>query len=123
MQAQSFKYFLLFAVLMFTAKPFVGFCMCNHIHTTESETRILVKAFTKRKQEYVDGSEFDITTLQNRIANPLLALHLLFSFFLNYLFPLVFSSLKPATNRILCAINADLLPPLPRYLLSGKLII
>jgi hypothetical protein len=123
MQALNFKYFLLLAVLMLTAKPFVGFCMCNHIHTAESETAILVKAFTKRKQEYVDGSELDITTLQNRIANPLLVLHLLFCFFLNSLFPAIFSSLKPVTNRILSAINSGLFPPLPRYLLSGKLII
>lgn len=122
MHTLNIRYLLLFAVLMFTAKPFLGFSLHNSL-SRGNECSIFAKAFTKRKQEYVDGSEFDITTIQKRLTNPPIVLVTLFSFLLNKLFPAIFGSLKPISNGILSAIHLNLLPPLPRYLLSGKLII
>ena len=122
MHTLNIRYFLLFAVLMFTAKPFLGFSLHNRL-SRGNECSIFAKAFTKRKQEYVDGSEFDITTIKKRLTNPPIVLVTLFSFLLNKLFPAIFGSLKPNSKRILSAIHLNLLPPLPRYLLSGKLII
>jgi hypothetical protein len=122
MRALKIHYFLFFAVLMLAAKPFVGFSVSKHIKSGSS-TKIFVKAFTKRKQEYIEDGEFDVSIIQKRLINPLLSLTVLFSFLLNSLFSTLFSSVKQATNGILSNIRLSLFPPLQLYLLSGKLSI
>ncbi|SDF22679.1 hypothetical protein SAMN05216464_114143 [Mucilaginibacter pineti] len=122
MQALKFHYFLFLAVLMLAAKPFVGFHAIKQIESGKAP-EILVKSFTKRKQEYVEDSVFDITTIQKQLANPLLELTVLFSFLLNTLFPSIFRKAKNVTAGILSDLRLSLFPPLHRYLLSGKLII
>ena len=122
MHASKVHYFLFLAVLMLAAKPFLGFNAVKH-HAERKIPRVFVKAFTKRKQEYVENSSFDVSAIQKRLANPLLALTVLFSFLLNSLFPLIFRKAKEVTTGILSDIHLSLFPPLHRYLLSGKLII
>jgi GTP:adenosylcobinamide-phosphate guanylyltransferase len=84
---------------------------------------ICIKAFTKRKQEYVEDSSFDVLTIQKRLANPLLVLTVLFSFLLNALFPSLFKKVREVTTGMLAAIYLGLFPPTHKYLLSGKLVI
>lgn len=122
MQAFKIHYFLFFAVLMLTAKPFVGFSALKQMHTG-SPAKIFVKAFTKRKQEYVEDGDFDITVVYKQLAKPLLALTVLFSFLLNSLFPALFRKVKQVTTGLLSAIQLSLAPPPHRYLLTGKLVI
>lgn len=122
MRSLKVHYFLFIAVFMLAAKPFVGFNALEKLQK-EKLSGIFVKAFTKRKQEYVEDSTFDISTIQKRLANPGLALTILFSFLLNTLFPSIFRKTRKITAGILSDIHLNLSPPLHRYLLSGKLVI
>ncbi len=122
MQALKIKYFLIFAAIMFVSKPFLGFSVQKQSNTGHALT-ILAKAFTKRKQEFVDNSEFDIATVYKQLAKPLSFLTVLFSLFLNRFFPVVINSRQLITNGLLSAIGLSLCPPQNRYLLAGKLII
>jgi len=76
------------AVLFFVAKPFLGFSMFNRLNPP-SEGSIFVKAFTKRKQEYVKDSKFDIQTAQKKLADPPNQLLFSFAFLLSILFPII----------------------------------
>ena len=122
MRAFKIHYFLFLAVFMLAAKPFVGFNAVKLIGKGKMPG-VFVKAFTKRKQEYVEDSAFDVSAMQRRLANPLLALTVLFSYLLNSLFPLTIRKAGQVTAGILSAIHLSLFPPLHRYLLSGKLTI
>jgi hypothetical protein len=122
MRALKVHYFLFLAVFMLAAKPFIGFNAITHIERGKMPG-VFVKAFTKRKLEYVEDSAFDASTIQKRLANPLLALTVLFSFVLNILFPFVLKKVGQVTAGLLNAIHLSLFPPRDRYLLLGKLII
>jgi hypothetical protein len=122
MQAFKINILLSVAVVMFAAKPFIGFSIC-HVTNDDIETAILAKAFTKRKQEFVKNSDFDIGAVQRRLANPVVFTVLLFSFFLNWLFPVGLSRLNALTGKTLSDIQLRLFPPDHLYLLTGKLSI
>lgn len=122
MRTPRVHFFLFLAVIMLAAKPFVGFSAVKLLATRKT-TSIVVKAFTKRKQEYVEDSAFDVSTIQKRLANPLLPITVLFSFLLNSLFPSIFQKAGAVTSGILSGIHLSLFPPPHRYLLSGKLVI
>lgn len=115
-------YTLLFlAVIMLAAKPFLGFNAIRRV-IPQSKASILVKAFTKRKQEYNENSEHNIQSIQQRLANPVAAPLLLISFLL-MLFPAVFTLGRIITNRTIADISNGLFNPQPRYLLAGQLVI
>jgi hypothetical protein len=122
MQAFKINFFLFIAVFMFAAKPFVGFSMQQHFMGKNHPT-ILVKSFTKRKQEHPDESEFNISTVLKRLANPVIPLCLLFAFALNGLIPALLSIGKKITSGIVSNIQLSLLPQGHLYLLGGKLSI
>jgi len=122
MQLFMIRYFLFLAVLALTAKPFIGFSFSGRVQS-ETDTNIFVKAFTKRKQEYVEDSEYDIKTVQQRLSNPVMALLLLFTFFLDKYFRAIFKSAAYLTTGFLTDIRRSQSLPLHRYLLVRKLII
>ncbi|MCQ6959124.1 hypothetical protein [Mucilaginibacter aquariorum] len=122
MSAKKFCYLLFFAVFMLAAKPFLGFLAVKKIKDGKP-IGICIKAFTKRKIEYVQDSAFDVSAVQKRLANPLLPLTILFTFFINAFFPSIFGKLRQITIGFLSTIHLSLFPPLHRYLLSGILII
>jgi DNA-binding Xre family transcriptional regulator len=122
MRALKIHYFLFIAVFMLAAKPFVGFNALEKLQKRKLPG-IYVKAFTKRKQEYVEDSDFDVLTIQKRLSKPRLALLVLISYLLNTLFPSIFRKVKQVTASVLLGICLNLFPPLHRYLLSGKLVI
>jgi hypothetical protein len=114
------RYFLFLAVLALTAKPFIGFSFCDHMQN-ETDTNIFAKAFTKRKQEYVEDSEYDVIAIQQRLSNPVMALLLLFTFFLDKYFRAIFKSAAYLTTGFLTDIRRSQSLPLHRYLLVRKL--
>lgn len=122
MQRLNIHSFLFLAVFMLAAKPFVGFNAIKQIEDSKVPT-IFVKAFTKRKQEYVEDSTFDVSTIQKRLASPNLRLTVLFAVLLNTLFPFIFRKARQITTGILSDMHFNLFSPPHRYLLAGKLII
>ncbi|MEN0053234.1 MAG: hypothetical protein AAGC65_06175 [Mucilaginibacter sp.] len=122
MQSFMIRYFLFVAVLALTAKPFIGFSFCDRLQNeTDTYTNIFAKAFTKRKQEYVEDSEYDMATVQQRLSNPVMALLLLFTFFLDKFFRAVFKTTAYLTVGFLTDIRRSQSLPLHRYLLMRKL--
>jgi len=126
MPVLKIKYLLVIAMFMFVAKPFVGFSLryqhyfkAVHHHSPN----ILVKSFTKRKQEYTDENETNIAKVQQRLANPALPSVLLFAIALSLFLPAVLRLVKTVTHSILAAIYYSLAPPQQLYLLGGKLTI
>ena len=122
MQSLKLNLFLFIAVLVFAAKPFVGFSLYRRI-PKGADSNILVKAFAKRKQEYTEDSEFNIATIQHRIANPVVTLSLLFSFLLDLLYPALLLSTKAITDKFIADIRLSISPPEHSYLLTGTLLI
>ncbi|OOQ58730.1 hypothetical protein [Mucilaginibacter pedocola] len=122
MQAIRIQVLLFFAVAMFAAKPFIGFST-SYWAANDTQATILAKAFTKRKQEFVEDSDFDVIAVQKRIAEPLFAAFLALSFFLSGFFARVFAPVKAITGRVLSDIRYGLVPPEQLYLLGGKLSI
>jgi hypothetical protein len=115
------KWLLAVAVLLFVAKPFIGFALNGS--SPVSKTSILVKSFAKRKHEYVENSSSDVKTIQNQLANPVDQLFLLFSALLSIIFPLLFAAGFNITNRFIQKIKKGLTLPPDTWLLNGQLII
>lgn len=116
--------YLCFAVMMQAAKPFLGFTVFAVTHSIPAtHLNICVKAFTKRKQEYVEGSSFDISSIQKKLADPVKQLLLHFSFLLSIIFPFVFFKAGNTSNRSLRRLHLSLAPCEPSYLLNGNLLI
>ena len=121
---QLFKsaiFFFTFAVLMFVAKPFIGFNSFANLNH-QKYLSICIKAFTKRKQEFVEGSSFDTTFLQKKLAKPLELVLLHFAVLLSIILPFVFAT-QNSSNRVLRRLQLSLSPTRPSYLLNGNLII
>jgi hypothetical protein len=119
---KSIKMYFFFAVLLFVAKPFLGFSMFSRANPPATEN-IFVKAFTKRKQEYVEDSCFDIAAIQAKLADPVKQFFVRFTYFLSLLFPAVFSSNLFLTTGFINQIALQLTPSRHTYLRNGKLII
>jgi len=111
-----------FAVIMLVAKPFIGFNASNQVnHLTHLS--ICVKAFTKRKQEYVENGSFDVLSIQKKLADPAKQFFLLFSFLLSIILPFAFGSSNGISNRFLRQLQLSLFPQRHTYLLNSALII
>lgn len=111
-----------FAVMMLVAKPFIGFNALNNAnHLTH--LNICVKAFTKRKQEFVENSSFDILHIQKRLADPVDQIFLLFSFLLGIILPFAFGTESNISNRVLRRLNLNLTQHEHSYLLNSSLVI
>jgi len=113
--------FFCFAVLMLVAKPFIGFNSLANINHLK-HLSICVKAFTKRKQEYVEDSSFDTTFVQKKLAKPLDLVLLHFAVLLSIILPFAFPS-QNVSDRILRRLQLSLSSTRPSYLLNGNLLI
>ena len=113
--------FFCFAVLMLVAKPFIGFNSLANINHLK-HLSICVKAFTKRKQEYVEDSSFDTTFVQKKLAKPLDLVLLHFAVLLSIILPFAFLS-QNLSDGILRRLQLSLSPTLSSYLLNGNLLI
>jgi hypothetical protein len=105
------------AVLLFVAKPFLGFSICEANHPIEMHS-LLAKSFTKRKTENFESAE-----AQKKLAqSPALKL-LSFAILLDFLFPFIYKRVTVISSQSLHGLNLALVPVQPSYLLTGKLII
>jgi hypothetical protein len=116
------KIYFCLAVLLFIAKPFLGFSMFTRVHPPAAEN-IFIKVFNKRKLEYRAGGSYDISAIQKKLADPVKQLFVPFIFLLGILFPLVFALANNITVGLLRRIQLNLSPTKHTYLLNGKLII
>ncbi|BAU54587.1 hypothetical protein [Mucilaginibacter gotjawali] len=121
-QFKIVKILFFLAVLFFVAKPFLGFCMFSRLNPP-STVSIFVKAFTKRKQEYVKDSKFDIQTIQQKLADPANQLLLGFAFLLSILFPLISSDRVTIGNRYLQRLKFSLSSSPDTWLLNSQFLI
>jgi hypothetical protein len=119
---QSAKLLFIIAVMLLVAKPFLGFSMFSRIHPPAAES-IFVKAFTKRKQEYVEDSSYDVIAVQKKLADHVDQLFLRFSFLLNILFPSIFYNGLCTTSRFLRDMQLNLVAPRRTFIRNSKLII
>jgi hypothetical protein len=118
----SAKIFFCLAVLLFVAKPFLGFTMFSRVHPPAVDN-IFVKAFTKRKLEDPENSNFSSGAIQKKLAEPAHAFVLRFSFLLCIIFPLALTAGADITNLFLRRIKLSLYPRGHTYLVYSKLII
>ena len=116
------KLFFFIAVLLFVAKPFLGFSMFSSSNPPSVEN-IFVKSFTKRKIEFSEDSSFNMIAVQKRLAEPVTQFLLRFSFLIGMLFPAFFAKRINITNRFLNDLQLSLSSVKNTYLLNGKLII
>ncbi len=114
------KWFLTIAVVLFVAKPFLGYTIDRS--NPVAAVTILVKSFTKRKLEFVENSKYDIKTVQKKLADPVNALFLLFSCLLSIIYPLIEEALNVGGNFIR-RLKLSLFPAPDAWLLNGQLII
>ncbi|WP_295672141.1 hypothetical protein [uncultured Mucilaginibacter sp.] len=121
-QSKIVKILFFLAVLFFVAKPFLGFSMFNRLNPPLAVS-IFVKAFTKRKQEYVKDSKFDIKTVQQKLADPANQLLLGFAFLLSVLFPLFSLDRISISNRYLRRLKFNLSPFSDTWLINSQFLI
>jgi hypothetical protein len=122
LRIKSAKIYLCFAVLLLVAKPFLGFSMFSSTNPPSAQS-IFVKAFTKRKQEYVENSNYDISTVQKKLAEPVQQFALTFSFLSILFFTTFFAAGALITDRFLQSIKLRIATPGNTYLRCGQLII
>lgn len=116
------KIYLCFAVLLFVAKPFLGFSMFSRLHPPAVEN-IFVKSFTKRKAEFSEDSNYSTSALHKKLAEPVLPFTILFSFLLSVIFPALLTPHFRINNRFLRQLRSGLPPSKDTWLHNGKLII
>jgi hypothetical protein len=116
------KIYLCFAVLLFVAKPFLGFSMFSRLHPPAVEN-IFVKSFTKRKVEFSENSNYNTSAIQKKLADPTLPFILRFSFLLSIILPALFALGAGINSRFLNQLQLSLYPQRHTYLLNSKLII
>ena len=111
------------AVLLFVAKPFIGFSALASKQENVTITSILVKCFAKRKPEDLRDMEHKKAALRIMLSRPPFKLLVSITFLLGVLFPLLFRSMALVTGGYLNRIRYSLIPAEHPYLLTGKLSI
>jgi hypothetical protein len=109
------------AVLLFVAKPFIGFSIIGSGHPPKEIHSILVKCFSKRKPEDLKDAELRAAAIQHQLTNPPAVLGI--AIFLVLLFPFAFKNRDGITRQFLDDIGYRLQPGEQLYLLTGKLSI
>lgn len=118
------KLVLLFATLMFVAKPFVGFVVFNRQHPpVKVNIFLLEKSFSKRIIQYRDGSLTLMTAIQKKLAHPVVNLRLRLSFLSLLLYPLLFGLRKDITYHLIRLLNLKKVLSQPIYLFNRQLIV
>lgn len=123
MQKKALYGLFCLAVLLFIAKPFIGFAVVSGGSTNITSNSILVKSFAKRKPEDLRDAETRKAALRVMLMQPPVKQLFPITFLLGILFPLLFRSKPAITNGFLSQINYSLIPAAHPYLLAGKLII
>lgn len=121
--AKYLKILFLFAGMILSAKPILGFGIVQHAKTDGGlNIELLQKLFSKRKQDYLDDDLAQVVAIQRGLTDPdLTFIWSICRFFLGVITPLlVFSK---ATQRYLRELDLQLQPERAIYLSTGKLTI
>jgi len=123
-KAKKLYSFFYLAVLMFVAKPFIGFSISgvNSAFMIESHS-LLAKCFTNRKPEDLEDSKATAVAIQHQLTNPPLPLFLTITALLSLLFPVVFKAANRVGDSFINELKTALVPAAQPYLLTGKLTI
>ena len=90
MKAKRLYYFFYLAVMMFVAKPFIGFSiLTSDVASIIESHSLLAKSFTNRKPEDLDDSKTKASAIHHQLTNPPLPLLLTITALLTLLFPLL----------------------------------
>jgi len=111
------------AVLLFVAKPFLGFAIISSGAGRVQTHNILVKSFTKRKPEDFRDAEARKIAIQRILTNPPLPFILCITALLGLLFPAIFKCAGRCSAAYLNNLRLNLIPSAPSFLLNGKLTI
>lgn len=114
--------FFCLAAMMLVAKPFVGFKAYSALHRL-TRSNICVKAFTKRKQEYVEDSGFDVQRIIKKLADPVDQFLLTFSFLLSIVLPALVELTGNVTTSALRKLRIGLSVCSDSYLRNSSLLI
>lgn len=110
-------------VLLFVAKPFIGFAAISSNKEQITQNSILVKSFSKRKPEDLLDAELKKAALRVMLIEPPVKLLVSIAFLLGLLFPVIFNGPSLVTGSYLNRIHYSLIPAEQPYLLTGKLSI
>src|ERR1700750_3431806 len=80
------------AVLLFVAKPFIGFAAISGSRECITAHSILIKSFSKRKPEDLRDAEIKKAALRTMLSDPPSKLLVSITLLLGILFPLLFKS-------------------------------
>ena len=123
MKLKTLYFFFYLAVLMFTAKPFIGFSLIGSNSFLIDSHSILAKSFSNRKPEDLEDSKAKANTIHQQLTNPPLPLLLTITALLSLLFPVVFKAESRIGDSFINELKTALVPAAQPYLLTGKLII
>jgi hypothetical protein len=115
------KIFFYLAVLLFVAKPFIGFSIAGSDYQLKEPNNILVKIFSKRKPEDLEDARITASIIHQKLTNPPILITIMA--LLGFLFPAVYKRLISVNNSFINNMNAALVPVHQPYFLSGKLTI
>jgi len=119
---KSAKIFFIVAVLLFVAKPFLGFGMFSSTRPP-AEDNIFVKVFSKRKVENEEDGKSNLSAIQKKLAEPIGEFLIHFSFLLAVLFPVVFETGAKISTGFLRNIRLGQHPRGHIYLLNFAFLI
>jgi hypothetical protein len=111
------------AVLLFVAKPFIGFAALAGKKEHISRQSILIKSFDKRKPEDLHDAETQKAAVRALLLNPPLLPLSAIAFLLGFVFPYLFKPTGRISNSFLNSLHYKLIPETQTYLLNGKLTI
>src|SRR5476649_267984 len=97
---KSAKIVFSLSVLLFVAKPFLGFSMFSRMHPPTAKN-IFVKSFNKRKLDFRRDSNYNMASVQQRLAEPVDPLFLAIRILLGLILPAIFAFGINLTNRAL----------------------
>lgn len=120
---KTLYFFFYLAVLMFTAKPFIGFSVIGVNSPLIDSHSILAKSFSKRKPEDLEDSKTKAGAIRQQLTNPPLPLLLSIMALLAFLFPFIFKRTNRIGHSLINELKNALVPAAQPYLLTGKLSI
>ena len=109
------------AVLLFIAKPFMGYVVLASGNGLKQPHSIMVKIFSKRKPEDLEDAKTIAAAIHQKLINPPVSLTLLA--LLAFVFPFVYKRSGRISYSSLNELNVTLVPIHHPYFLSGKLTI
>ena len=123
MQQKTLYTIFYLAVLMFIAKPFIGFSLGQTESQLVKSHSILAKSFTIRKPDDLNDAKSKANFLKQRLANPPEHISFTIAAILFLLFPLFFYRDVFTGLGFLNSLNSNAFIPENIFLLTGKLTI